>query len=111
MLAREDISAVLAERIPVQAPAGIPPAMVTEYVHRCLTAVPVLHVALDRSDYEHMRIFGHRLKGSGGAYGIPALTEIGCAIEAAAIGNDRAELQRQVAALEECLSRIEVLCR
>jgi HPt (histidine-containing phosphotransfer) domain-containing protein len=83
--------------------------MVTEYVNRCVASLPIAAEALDRSDYGHMRIFGHRLRGSGGAYGIPALTEIGSAIESPASKHDTSELRLQVAALEACLSQIEIL--
>ena len=100
---------VQTEKISVHAPQGIPPRMVTEYVNRCLVALPVAAQALQRLDYGQMRTFGHRLRGSGGAYGIPALTDIGVAIESAAGVGDVGELQRQVAALETCLNRIEVL--
>ena len=98
-----------AEKIAVQAPPGIPPRMVTEYVNRCLTALPVAMTALDRSDYDHMRVLGHRLKGSGGAYGIPALTEMGSVIEEAALRGDTAELRREFAELEAYLRRVEIL--
>jgi HPt (histidine-containing phosphotransfer) domain-containing protein len=97
------------DKISIRAPEGIPPRMVTEYLNRCVAALPIALEALDRSDYGHMRIFGHRLKGSGGAYGIPALTEIGSAIEAAARQDDTSELRLQVAALKACLSQIEIL--
>ncbi|HYL37126.1 MAG TPA: Hpt domain-containing protein [Bryobacteraceae bacterium] len=97
------------EKILVQAPRGIPPKMVTDYVKRCLAALPATRAALDRSDYVHMRIFGHRLRGSGGAYGMLALTEIGSAIEKAALEADTTELRLQVAALEACLNRMEIL--
>ena len=98
-----------AEKIPVQAPPGIPAKMVTEYVNRCLTALPDAKTALDRSDDGHLRVFGHRLRGSGGAYGIPGLTEIGSVIEEAALRGDTDELRRQVTALEAYLYRIEIL--
>ena len=97
------------EKILVQAPRGIPPKMLTDYLNRCLAALPVARAALDQSDYGHMRIFGHRLRGSGGAYGMPALTEIGSAIEKAALKANTAELRLQLAALEACLERMEIL--
>ena|SRR5579864_2310330 len=97
------------EKISVRVPKGLPPKLVTDYVNRCHTTLPAVVTALDRSDLGYLRIFGHRLKGTGGAYGIPALTEIGSAIEAAAGRNDTTELRREVAKLEECLSRIEIL--
>ena len=82
--------------------------MVTEYVNRCIAALRVAVEALNRSDYDHLETFGHRLRGTGGAYGIPALAEIGSAIEEAAGRIDATELSRQLAALEQCLSRIEI---
>ena len=108
MITPEEMSQVQSEKILIQAPPGIPPAMVRRYVNRSLTALPAAKTALDRSDYRHLQVLGHRLKGSGGAYGIPALTAIGSEIEAAALGGDTAELQRQVAALEACLNRLEI---
>ena len=97
------------ERILVQVPRGIPPKMVKQYVDRCLKTLPDAVAALGRSDYAYLRIFGHRLKGTGGAYGIPGLTDIGSAIEAAARRDETPELKSQIAALEACLSRIEVI--
>ena len=98
----------MSEKISVHAPQGVPLQLVTEYINRCLTALPLAKTALDRSDDGHMRVFGHRLRGSGGAYGIPVLTEIGSVIEEAALQGDRDELRRQVTALEAYLGRIEV---
>src|SRR5438046_928805 len=97
------------ERIMIQAPPGIPARMVTDYVNRYLNALPVAKTALEGSDYEHMRVFGHRLSGTGGAYGIPSLTQIGAAIEAAARREDTAELRRQVGDLAAYLNRLEIL--
>lgn len=97
------------DKISIRTPEGIPPRMVTEYVNRCVAGLPLAVEALDRSDHGHLRVFGHRLRGSGGAYGIPALTEIGSAIERAALQHDASELRLQLAALEACLSQIEIL--
>ena len=82
--------------------------MVMEYVNRCFDALQVAVEALSRSDYDHVRTLGHRLRGSGGAYGIPVLAEIGSAIEEAAGRVDATELSHQLAALVEYLSRIEI---
>jgi hypothetical protein len=109
MLARPKITEIQADTLPVQVRPGLPPEMVSEYVQRCLTAVPAARAALDQHDYGHLRVLGHRLKGSGGGYGIYRLTEIGSAIEAAAVRDDGAELRRQVGVLDEYLHGIEIL--
>lgn len=105
----EEISKVQPERIRVQAPEGVPASLVAQYLNRCLTALPSAKAALERSDYDHMRVLGHRLKGSGGAYGMPALTIMGSGLEEAARRVDMPGLQRQLAELEAFLGRIDIL--
>lgn len=97
------------EKLIVRAPQGLPPRMVADYVDRYRSSLPVLREALDRDDYEQARIFGHRLKGTGGAYGIAELTAIGARIEEAARERNPDQLRCQAAAMELCLERIEVL--
>lgn len=97
------------ERISVHAPKGLPPAMLTAYVNRCLASLPVAQAALERLDYGHVRVFGHHLKGSGGAYGMPALTEIGLLIEGAAQRSDPGKLRCHLGALKTYLGRLDIL--
>jgi HPt (histidine-containing phosphotransfer) domain-containing protein len=98
-----------AEKISVHAPPGIPASMVTAYVERCRTGLPDAMAALDRLDYEYLRVQGHRLKGSGGGYGLPLVTEAGAGMEQAARQGDAAALQQQLATLDTYLSRVEIL--
>jgi HPt (histidine-containing phosphotransfer) domain-containing protein len=97
------------EKISIQAPPGVPASMVDAYIRRCRAALPDVEAALDRLDHNYLRVYGHGLKGSGGGYGIPRLTEVGSLIEEAAKRGDTAELQSQLAALEIYLNRIEIL--
>ena len=97
------------EKITVLAPKGIPPAMVTDYIDKCRTGLLALRTAVNESEYEVLRFSGHRLKGTGSAYGFPPLTTIGASLEQAAIGRNRKELLSQVGALEEYLSLVEVV--
>lgn len=97
------------EKILIHAPAGLPPKLVSGYVTNCCKATAAAKAAMNRSDYEQTSILGHRLKGTGGAYGIPVLTEIGSLIEEASLRGDTSEVQRQVARLEEYLGRIEII--
>jgi HPt (histidine-containing phosphotransfer) domain-containing protein len=109
MIAHEDRFEELTDRISLPAPRGIPATMVIEYVNRYVTSLSAVKTALEQSDDGYMKVFGHRLKGSGGVYGIPVLTEIGALIEEAAKRGDNAELRRQVAALEAYLGRLDIL--
>jgi len=92
----------------IQAPKGIPPEMLAGYLSRSRSSIHNLNAALQRGELEAVRVFGHRLKGSGGAYGIPELSEIGRKIEYAARSEDSAELQNLAVALESYVSRLEV---
>lgn len=96
------------EKILVHPPEGIPPRLLIDYRANCLEALAAAKNALARSDHETTRVFGHRLKGTGRAYGIPVLTEIGASIEDASTRDDDLQIQRQVAYLDEYLNHIEI---
>ena len=46
--------------------------------------VATIAVALERSDYDNVRVLGHNMKGSGAGYGFSRITEIGATLEQAA---------------------------
>ncbi len=62
--------------------------------------VDKLQTALKTGDLESARRIGHGLKGVGGAYGFPALTELGGAIETAAGAGNPSEVRSLKDALE-----------
>jgi HPt (histidine-containing phosphotransfer) domain-containing protein len=95
-------------KIVVHPPQGIPRELVVGFLSRCEKSIGNAYVDLDRREYEALCVYGHRLKGSGGAYGIPHLTEIGAAIETAARAQDSGELARWVTGLESYLRQLEV---
>jgi histidine phosphotransfer protein HptB len=97
------------EKVWIQTPLGIPSSMVTAYIQRCVAGLPAAKAALVSLDHDSLRVYGHRLKGSGGGYGIPRLTEFGAGIEDGAKRGDTAGLQNQFAELEVYLGRLEVL--
>ena len=59
-------------------------AIVPRYLARRREEIASLRARLDAGDYKALRIIGHSLKGSGGGYGMPALSDIGARIEKAA---------------------------
>ena len=65
--------------------------------------------ALDKGDYETIRILGHNMKGAGGGYGFEVITDIGRAIEQAAANNDEAEIKKSLSELSMYLEQIEVV--
>lgn len=65
--------------------------------------------ALHKKDYEAVKVFGHCMKGAGGGYGFPGLTEIGKSIEEAAKGQDSEGILVALDKLTNYLDRVEVL--
>lgn len=62
-----------------------------------------------RDDAEAVRILGHRLKGAGGGYGLPGLTELGAAIERHARNGDLPAVREAVERLEAFLTAVVVV--
>ena len=98
----------ISAKILVRASKRVPREMVSQYLFKCRNNLPALKAALAGYEYEFARIFGHQMKGTGGAYGFKQLTEVGALIERAATDQNIDELGNQVAALEEYLGRVEV---
>jgi len=67
--------------------------------------VEALRAALETSDYEAIRDLGHKMSGTGGAYGLPRITEIGSNLEKAARERDPQLIRAQTDELTRFLSR------
>lgn len=67
----------------------------------------VLH-ALTDSNYDAIRTVGHMLKGTGGAYGFDAISEIGGKLEEGAQRQDFREIREAVTALSGYLDHVKV---
>ncbi|MBI3599633.1 MAG: Hpt domain-containing protein [Nitrospinae bacterium] len=65
--------------------------------------------ALEKGDYETIRIAGHTMKGSGGGYGFDAITDMGHSIEEAALGKNSEEIKKQLNELSSYLDSVEVV--
>jgi PAS domain S-box-containing protein len=64
-----------AKRLKEQTPA---------YLNNCRRDVIAMLAALDRADFDSIVILGHNLRGSGGGFGLPAITDFGAGIEQSA---------------------------
>src|SRR6185312_3120723 len=70
--------------------------LLPQYFALCRRDLEHIRKALKDENLNDIRLIGHNLKGSGGAYGFPELTGIGLAIETAAKTGDRETLERQI---------------
>ncbi len=57
--------------------------------------------------FVELRVIGHNLSGSGGAYGLPGLTEIGRRIEMAAADSNAAGIAAQLDEMDLYLERVQ----
>ncbi|MGA2737823.1 MAG: Hpt domain-containing protein [Bryobacteraceae bacterium] len=96
-------------RVLVNPPDGLPYKVVVTYLDNCRNGLQSLKDAIERLDYEFVRVYGHRMKGCGGAYGFPELTETGAAIEQAARARNDNDLRTCAAALQAHLESFEVV--
>ncbi len=62
--------------------------VVPAYLDKRRKDIEAYRRALEDGDFEALRMMGHKMKGTGGGYGFPVLTEIGGAIEQAALRKD-----------------------
>ena len=71
--------------------------------------VDSLRVALARRDFDRIRDKGHNLYGSGSAYGLDRISELGAALEKSAGKHDAEELDRLIQSLEAFIRNVRVV--
>ena len=67
-----------------------------------------MQAALADGDYDTIRLLGHSMKGAGGGYGFDTITDIGQALEIAAIENNAQTIKDQIRILSHYLEHVEV---
>ncbi len=65
--------------------------------------------ALATADYPAIETLGHRMKGSGGGYGLDGISEIGREIELSAKDKNGDRIRKAVVALANYLDRIKIV--
>jgi signal transduction histidine kinase/CheY-like chemotaxis protein/HPt (histidine-containing phosphotransfer) domain-containing protein len=65
--------------------------------------------ALDRGDFESVASLGHDMKGVGGTFGFPVITDIGAGLEHAAESADNDASRKWVGELSRYLDRVEIV--
>jgi signal transduction histidine kinase/HPt (histidine-containing phosphotransfer) domain-containing protein len=83
-------------------------ALVPQYLEGRVQDLQSLADALAERDYETIRIIGHNLKGTGGAYGFPELTAAGELIESAAKSRDDDAIRLSLSDIERAVHKTVV---
>jgi hypothetical protein len=83
--------------------------LIPEYLENMKGNIRSILNALEKGDYETIRILGHSMKGSGGGYGFDPITQIGRFIEEAAKDTNPAGIRQGVSDLASYLKRVEVV--
>ena len=73
--------------------------LVADFVGRLADRVTQLEGAIRAADFEAIRVTAHQLKGSGGGYGYPIITDVAAKLERQATGE----------ALDDCINAITEL--
>jgi CheY-like chemotaxis protein len=77
------------------------------YLQHCRQNAIAMLDALDRVDFETVTILGHQMRGSGGAYGFQAITDIGAALQEAGESADTDASRKWLGELSSYLDRVE----
>lgn len=77
--------------------------LVPQYLELCRRDLLAMQAALEKVDFDRVRVLGHNLKGSGGAYGFPHLTDLGARVEQAAKSSDDSAIRCGITELKAFL--------
>jgi signal transduction histidine kinase/ActR/RegA family two-component response regulator len=95
------------DRTQVSVEAWLRP-VVGGYLEKRRGDVRKLRAAVERGDYDTIRTLGHQMSGTGGGYGFEPITEIGGALEEAALAGDTAHMRASIEDLDRYLNSVWV---
>ena len=94
-------------RVHVRVDAGLA-ELIPGFLEHRRKDVEAIAAALACADYEHVRILGHNMKGSGAGYGLDRITEIGASLEQAAGRRAPEEIRARAAELARYVDALHV---
>ena len=83
--------------------------LMVRYLGRREADLEALRSALAQNDFDCIRVKGHNLYGSGSAYGLDRISELGNSLEAAAIAEDHGAITEQINALESYVRKLRII--
>ena len=96
------------EKIVVQVDADLED-LIPGYLQNRRQDVDSILQAVEKQDFEAIRVLGHTMKGTGGGYGFDAITEMGRALEEAARDRNIPAIRQGAAALLAYLQTVEAV--
>ncbi len=96
------------ERIIVQADPDLK-ELIPEFLRNRHKDIADILDAVQKCNFETVRILGHSMKGAGGGYGFDVISDIGSAIEIAAKNSDSGEIKNQTTKLAVYLDSVDVI--
>jgi len=82
--------------------------LIPDYLRNRRNDLQKIAEALARKDFAALRKLGHDMAGSGGAYGLPPISEIGRAIENAAVAGEPAAIETALNDLRVFLDTVKL---
>ena len=76
--------------------------------HRCAD-IATIREALEQRDYQRIHRIGHNMKGDSGALGFQGLSDVGRALEHAALQHDQVAIRTQLEHFSDYLDRVEIV--
>jgi HPt (histidine-containing phosphotransfer) domain-containing protein len=83
--------------------------LVPMFMARRQADLAAIDAALLRGDFGALRAIAHQIKGVGGSYGFDQVSEIGVAMESAAVEGDAAVVRRELTRLSDYLACVEIV--
>jgi hypothetical protein len=83
--------------------------LIPKYLLNCTMNIIVMRDALDRGDFETVRILGHQMRGTGAMYGFQFISDTGGAIEQAAEKSNIDASRDRVGKLSNYLDEIDAI--
>ena len=97
----------MAEVIVVTVPRELEPLMPRFLANR-QKEIAKMQALLAQSDFDALKLAGHTLKGVGGGYGFPALSELGDRFEVYAQAGDAQAINAALGEYSQYLAQVEV---
>jgi CheY-like chemotaxis protein len=82
--------------------------VVPGYLEKRRADVETYTAALAAADFDSIRKLAHKMKGTGSGYGFPVLTDLGAAIEKAALAQDAPDLREKLEQFASYLKSVEL---